>query len=57
MFLTCFSTCLAVMFLCQQAANRPVNSRRIGLIVILYVINIPVKSLAMLIAAAWIKEC
>jgi hypothetical protein len=45
------------MFLCQQAANQPVNSRPIGLIVILHVINIPVKSLAMLIAADSIKVC
>ena len=36
-----------MMFLCQQAANRPVNSHPIGLIVILHVINVPVKSLAM----------
>lgn len=57
MFLTCFSTCLAMMFLCQQAVNQPVNSHPIGLIVILYVINIPVKSLAMPTAADSIKVC
>jgi hypothetical protein len=52
-----FSTCPAMKFLCQQAANEPVNSHPIGLIVILHVINIPVKSLAMPNTADAIKVC
>lgn len=35
MFLTCFSTCLAMMFLYEQAANQPINLHFIRLIVIL----------------------
>ena len=46
-----------MMFLCQQAANQPVNSHPIGLIVILHVINILVKSLAMPNVADTIKMC
>lgn len=57
MFLTCFSTRLAVMFLCQQAANQPVNSHPICPIVILQVKNIPVKSLAVPTDADSIKVC
>ena len=49
MFLTYFSTCPAMMFLCQQVVNEPVNSHPIGVIVILHVINTPLKSLPVLL--------
>ena len=55
MFLTCFSACPVMKFLCQQATDEPVNSHPTGLMVFLHVINMPVKSLALPIAPDAIK--